>query len=60
MTTNKKIENFLKAWAELGDDVDITFEDGVTHTKDDIFELCWNRPELNVTETFNPQDYSIE
>ncbi len=52
ITIEQAIQNFLDAWNALGNDIDITFADGVSHSKEDGFELCWTHNDM--VTTYNP------
>ena len=49
----KTLQKFIDLWSELGQyDIDLTFEDGVTHHLGDAVEICWNHNDT--TTCYNP------
>lgn len=49
----KTLQKFIDLWSELGQyDIDLAFEDGVTHQLGDPVEICWNHE--NKTTCYNP------
>lgn len=47
------IRLFLYLWTRLAkENIDLAFEDGVTHQLSDSVEICWNHD--NVTDCYNP------